>query len=102
MSDLSKLYTYVENKDQTWTGIGLTQEAGKYQGVVYRYGEVKIVEDENGENATLQFEWDVLDSNGLPKEMIGEDFFKLIGDILVDIMEKQIEEDSLQYVNTDD
>ena len=102
MSDMSEMYTYVENKDKTWTGIGLTEKAGKYQGVVYRYGEVKIVEDENKENATLQFEWDVLDSNGLPKEMMGEDFFTLIGDILVDIMEKQMNEDSLQYVNTDD
>ena len=102
MSDMSELYTYVENKDKTWTGIGLTDKAGKYQGVVYRYGEVKIVEDENKENATLQFEWDVLDSNGLPKEMMGEDFFNLIGDILVDIMEKQLNEDGLQYVNTDD
>ena len=102
MSDMSELYTYVENKDKTWTGIGLTDKAGKYQGVVYRYGEVKIIEDENKENATLQFEWDVLDSNGLPKEMMGEDFFQLIGDILVDIMEKQMNEDNLQYVNTDD
>lgn len=102
MSDMSELYTYVENKDKTWTGIGLTEKAGKYQGVVYRYGEVKIVEDENKENATLQFEWDVLDSNGLPKEMMGEDFFNLIGDILVDIMENQLNEDAIQYVNTDD
>jgi len=102
MSDMSEMYTYVENKDKTWTGIGLTEKAGKYQGVVYRYGEVKIVEDEKRENATLQFEWDVLDSNGLPKENMGEDFFQLIGDILVDIMEKQMNEDNLQYVNTDD
>jgi len=102
MSDMSELYTYVENKDKTWTGIGLTDKAGKYQGVVYRYGEVKIVEDENKENATLQFEWDVLDSNGLHKEMLGEDFFNLIGDILVDIMENQLNEDAIQYVNTDD
>ena len=102
MSDISDMYTYVENKDKTWTGIGLTEKAGKYQGVVYQYGEVKIVEDENKENATLQFEWDVLDSNGLPKEMMGDDFFQLIGDILVDIIEKQMKEDNLQYVNTDD
>jgi len=102
MSNIRDMYTFVENKEGNWTGVGLRESAGKYQGVVYRYGEVKILEDENNENATLQFEWDVLDSNGLPKEMMGEDFFKLIGDILVDIIEQQLEEGDLQYVNTND
>ena len=101
MSDISKLYTFVENKDKTWTGIGLTQEAGQYQGVVYKYGKVSIVENEEKTKATLQFEWDMLDSNGLPKEMIGDDFFDLAGKILEDILHKQLEEDKLQYVNTD-
>ena len=36
--DMSGYYTYVENKDKTWTGIGLTDKAGKWQGVVYEYG----------------------------------------------------------------
>jgi hypothetical protein len=102
MSDISKKYTFVENKDKTWTGVGLTAEAGKYQGVVYRYGKVTIDEDEKNENATLHFEWDVLDSNGLPKEMMGDDFFELIGDILVDIIDNNISEDNLEYVNTND
>ena len=41
------------------------------------------------------------DSNGLPKEMMGEDFFNLIGDILYDILDQQLKDGSLQYVNTD-
>lgn len=102
MSDIREMYTYVENKDKTWTGIGLTEKAGKYQGVVYRYGEVKIQEDEENDTASLQFDFDVLDSNGLPKEMINDDFFKIIGDILQNILREQIEQDSMQYVNTDD
>ena len=102
MSDIREMYTYVENKEKTWTGIGLTEKAGKYQGVVYKYGKVDIKEDEENDSATLQFEWDMLDSNGLPKEMIGDDFFNLIGDILQDIIRNQMEQDDLQYVNTDD
>ena len=70
------MYKFVENKDKTWTGIGLTEEAGKYQGVVYEYGKVSIIENEEKTSATLQFDFNVLDSNGLPKEMIGDDFFK--------------------------
>ena len=76
MSDISSKYTYVVNEKQTWTGIGLTKDAGKYQGVVYRYGKVSFAdEDENG-NMPLKFEWDILDSNGLSKEDMQEDFFK--------------------------
>ena len=96
------MYKFVENKDKTWSGIGLTEEAGKYQGVVYEYGKVSIIENEEKTEASLQFEWDMLDSNGLPKESIKDDFFELAGKILEDIIRKQIDGEELQYVNTND
>lgn len=96
------MYKFVENKDRKWQGIGLTAEAGKYQGVVYEYGKVAIVENEEKTEASLQFEWDMLDSNGLPKESIKDDFFELAGKILEDIIRKQLDGEELQYVNTDD
>ena len=102
MSDISEMYTFVENKEKTWSGIGLTSKAGKYQGVVYEYGKVSLVENEDKTSASLQFEWNMLDSNGLPKEMIGDDFFELAGKILEDLIQQQLDEDDLQYVNTDD
>jgi len=102
MSNISEMYTYVENKDKKWTAIGLTEKAGKYQGVVYSYGKVKILENEEKTEASLQFECDMLDSNGLPKESIKDDFFELAGKILEDIIRKQIDGEELQYVNTDD
>ena len=101
MSDIREMYTFVENKDKTWTGIGLTEKAGKYQGVVYEYGKVSIVENEEKTDASLQFEWNMLDSNGLPKDMIGDDFFELAGKILEDLIQQQLDKDDLQYVNTD-
>ena len=102
MSDISEMYKFVENKDKTWTAVGLTAKAGKYQGLVYKYGKVKVVENEEKTNASLQFEWDMLDSNGLPKESIKDDFFELAGKILEDIIHKQIDGEDLQYVNTND
>jgi len=102
MSDIREKYTFVENKDKKWTGIGLTEKAGKYQGVVYRYGKVSVNENKEKTEASLQFEWDMLDSNGLPKEMIGEDFFELAGKILEDIIRQQLDKGEMQYVNTDD
>ena len=102
MSNISEMYTYVENKDKKWTAIGLTEKAGKYQGVVYSYGKVNILENEEKTEASLQFEWDMLDSNGLPKEMFDDDFYSVIGKILEELLEQQMNEDALQYVNTDD
>jgi hypothetical protein len=102
MSDMSEYYTYVENKDKTWTGIGLTDKAGMWQGVVYEYGKVSIVEDEKNESASLQFEWNLLDSNGLGKECFGDDFFNLIGDILSDLIDENINEGSFTDASDDD
>ena len=80
MNNINEKYTFVENKDSEWQGIGLTEKAGKYQGVVYKYGEVSIAEEENEDGSlNISFEWEILDSNGLPKEAFQEDFFKLIG-----------------------
>ena len=101
MTDMGEYYKFVENKDQKWTGIGLTEKAGKYQGVVYRYGKVDISEDKKNDKATLHFEWDMLDSNDLPKDFFGDDFFQLAGDILQHIIMEQLNEDKLQYVDTD-
>ena len=96
------MYKFVENKDKTWSGIGLTKEAGKYQGVGYEYGKVSIIENEEKTEASLQFDFNVLDSNGLPKEMFDDEFYSVIGKVLEELIEKQMNEDALQYVNTDD
>ena len=96
---IKKKYQYVQNKGAKWQGIGLTKEAGFYQGVIYRYGKVTPIEEKD--QLRLKFDWQILDSNGLGKEHFGEDFFNLIGDILYDIMDEQMKDGSLQYVNTD-
>tara|TARA_Y100000114_G_scaffold123610_1_gene119213 strand:- start:193 stop:519 length:327 start_codon:yes stop_codon:yes gene_type:complete len=96
---IKKKYKLVQNKDAKWQGIGLTKEAGFYQGVVYRYGKVTPIEEDD--RLRLKFDWEILDSNGLGKEHFNDDFFNLIGDILYDIMDEQLKDGSLQYVNTD-
>ena len=75
------------------TCIGLTDETG-YHGVIYKYGEVAIP-DENklldNEHLQLKFKYDILENNGIPKENFGDDFFKLLGDILYHIIIAQSE-----------
>jgi len=78
------------------TFIGLTEHAGRYSGVIYKYGKVSVPDEkEINEKGVLpfRFEYDIVDNNDLPKEYFKEDFFELIGDILVDIITKDVEPD---------
>ena len=82
------------------TCIGLTEETD-YHGVVYRYGKVSIPDEaalNENNHLNLKFKYDILENNGIPKEKFGDDFFKLIGDILYHIIIAQSE---VGYDNTD-
>jgi hypothetical protein len=91
---ITKKFVFLNSEtypDQTC--IGLTDETD-YHGVIYKYGQVTIP-DENklldNEHLQLQFKYDILDNNGIPKENFGDDFFKLLGDILYHIIIAQSE-----------
>ncbi len=77
------------------TCIGLTSETD-FHGVVYKYGKVtlpeQIVDGEVEEKGLpFKFEYDIIENNGIPKENFGDDFFKLLGDILYHIIIAQSE-----------
>jgi hypothetical protein len=84
-------YTFVAKEDDDLASICIT-DRGKYHGVVYKYGVVSVAEKEN-EDGTLpfKFEYDIVDNYNIPREEFGEEFFSLIGDILVHIIENQEE-----------
>ena len=92
-------FVYVESKSQDQTCIGI--KGGKFAGVVYKYGKVSFAkeEDKNG-NLPLQFQYDIVDNNGIPREQFDEDFFNLIGDILVEVMEEQIKDEPVNRKNS--
>ena len=96
MSDIKNKYTFVSRTDDKWASICIM--GGKFDGVIYKYGKVSIPEEEN-EDGTLpfQFEYNIIDNIGISREDFDEEFFTLIGDILVDIIDDQIEEDTLEY-----
>ena len=100
MDNIRDRYTFVTDNKTAWTCIGI--RGGKFDGVVYKYGKVTLPEKEN-EDGTLpfQFEYDIVDPNSLQREVFDEEFFILIGDILVDIMDDQLKEKSLEYLDTD-
>ena len=91
-------FVYVESKSQDQTCIGI--KGGKFAGVVYKYGKLSFgkEEDENGD-LPMQFQYDILDNNGIPREQFDDDFFTLIGDILVEVMEEQIKDEPIDRKN---
>ena len=45
----------------------------------------------------LSFDYNIEDNNNIPRDEFDEEFFTLIGDILVDIIEQRMEEETLIY-----
>ena len=87
---------FVSQEDEDFASIMIKD--GKFKDVIYNYGKVSIPKEDNlNEDGTLpfSFEYNIIDNVGIPRESFGEDFFTLIGDILVDIINEQSEEDTI-------
>ena len=81
-----KRYSYIESPNHPkQTCIGINE--GKFAGVIYKYGKVTPIEKDGG--LTMQVEFDILENNGLPRDVFNEEFFTFIGDILVEVIDEQ-------------
>ena len=79
-------YTFVAREDDDVVSVCIT-DGGKY-------GAVSIPEQENPDGTLpFRFEYDIVDNYNIPREEFNDEFFNLIGDILVDIIENQDSED---------
>ena len=91
-----KRYSYIESPNHPkQTCIGINE--GKYAGVIYKYGKVTPIEKDG--TATLQFEFDILENNGLPKDVFNKEFFTYIGDILVEVIDEKFGKDNIKQSN---
>jgi hypothetical protein len=94
---ITKKFVFLESVDHPdQTCIGLTEDTD-YHGVIYKYGEVTLPDEktlEANDHLRLKFKYDILDNNGIPRENFGDEFFKLIGDILYHIIITQSEHNS--------
>ena len=94
MSD--RIFSYIETaKYPEQTCIGINK--GKYAGVVYKYGTVTPIE-ENGA-LTTKFEYDIIENNAIPRDQFGDEFFNLIGDILVEVIDEKFGKDNIKQSN---
>jgi len=89
MTNIKEKFSFVSKTGDETASFRLTDSCGKYHGVVYNYGEVKIgAEDEQG-NLNFKFEYNILDNAGVEKKEFNDEFFRLIGDILVYIIDTE-------------
>ena len=96
MSDIKDRYMFVSQENEDFASIMIKD--GKFKDVIYNYGKVSIPEEDNlNADGTLPFRfgYTIIDNVGIPRENFGEDFFTLIGDILVDIIDEQSEENNV-------
>ena len=71
-------------------GYSIELTSGDFAGVNYKYGEVKVEEDEENGSASLVFSFDVVDANGIENLDINEDFKNVMGNVLMSIIEEGI------------
>ena len=98
MSNIKDNYTFVSKRGDTWANVCITE--GKFKDVIYNYGKVSINDKEENVDGSLpfRFEYTIIDNALLQREEFGEEFFTLIGDILVDIIDDQFKENNFEYI----
>ena len=99
MTDIKEKYTFVSKEGDNWANVCI--QDGKFKDVIYNYGKVSVNHIEENDDGSLpfRFEYSIIDNASLQREEFGEDFFMLIGDILVDIIDDQLKGNNLGYVS---
>ena len=106
---ITKKFVFLNSTDYPdQTCIGLTEET-HYAGVIYKYGKVTLPDESEikvlGDHQMplrLKFEYDIIENNGISRDKFGEEFFKLIGDILYHIIVTQSEVGQIEPDNRTD
>ena len=99
---MSIKWSWVSRKEDKQASLRISE--GKFEGVVYSYGKVVLpVEQKINDEGDLpfKFEYSILDNANIDRKEFGKDFFTIIGDILVDIIDEQLQEENLEYRSDD-
>ena len=99
---MSIKWSWVTRKEDKQASLRISE--GKFEGVVYSYGKVVLPVEQkiNGKgDLPFKFEYSILDNANIDREEFGNDFFTIIGDILVDIIDEQLQEENLEYRSDD-
>jgi len=94
-------YCFIYPKDDTQS-VHIKFLEGKYKDTIYKYGKVKF--EEKDEQVYLLFAYDVLESTvDKPKKLEKDEAFKnYIGDLLVEFMSSNLEQEVIDETGTSD
>lgn len=88
-------FQFLPSDDDKITGIGILR--GKYAGVLYHYGQAKVLEE--GEFARLTFSYTIIHTPNFTVHELQNDseFHTMIGDILTEILTEQVNEETRNH-----
>tara|TARA_B100002019_G_C20799977_1_gene370786 strand:+ start:111 stop:419 length:309 start_codon:yes stop_codon:yes gene_type:complete len=89
-------WKYVSREGDAQASV-LLRGSHKFSGVIYSYGRINVPEPTSDGFAQLSFDYTIEDNNNIPRDEFDEEFFTLIGDILVDIIDQKLEEETLIF-----
>ena len=84
----NKRYAFAQRQGDDFSCIKILE--GKYEGLIYKYNNVKLSQTENADGELpLKFTYDIM-ANPNKEDIKSTDFRNYIGDILVEVMEEQL------------
>ena len=84
----NKRYAFAQRQGDDFSCIKIMD--GQYEGIIYKYNNVKISQTENADGELpLKFTYDIM-ANPNDEDIKSIDFRNYIGDILVEVMEEQL------------
>ena len=84
----NKRYAFAQRQGDDFSCIKILE--GKYEGIIYKYNNVKLSQTENADGELpLKFTYDIM-ANPNKEDIKSTDFRNYIGDILVEVMEEQL------------
>ena len=90
----NKRYAFAQRQGEDFSCIKIME--GDYEGVIYKYNNIKFSETENEQGEIpLKFTYDIM-VNPNKKDIESNDFRNYIGDILVECVEEQLKNGQLQ------
>ena len=88
-------YAFVQREGDDFTSIKLLE--GKFKGIIYKYGKVGFAPEENADGTLpMKFDYDIL-FNPHETDIDKQEFIDYIGDILVELLDKQIKGGQVVY-----
>jgi|SRR5210317_1185803 len=88
----NKRYAFVQKQGDDFTCIKILED--EYEGIIYKYNNVKFEEVNNNGQIPLQFTYDVF-LNSDNKDVDNQKFKNYIGDILVELVDQQLKDGTL-------